>query len=280
MSEIKKNVIVSVLLRLKITVSILSIILILLTSCISRLGRPMLTGTIVDFNKVPIEGCKVGETITDHNGNFILPESRYNKFLIPEIFYLEAPPLRVYETISKDSFDNKTIQLFNPYGGGLPKGTTCDLDTIYLKKSKSDFYKIVKNIWMVTTNTKMDTIYLIRPDSDNIFDTYTSYDDNYYKSQEPNNLPYRIIRKYITLDLKNNNTLQSEKIIEYITKEGYYSPRKANDTIQTSGKYLINDDYTIGLQSDFEELNGNYELIDFEYEYLVMKKLNHKPNLK
>lgn len=53
---------------------------ILLLSCVSRLGRPELLGTIVDYDKNPVEGCAVGKTLTDKNGKFILPEIRYYEF--------------------------------------------------------------------------------------------------------------------------------------------------------------------------------------------------------
>lgn len=51
-----------------------------LSSCISRLARPQITGVVVGYDKKPIMGCRVGETVTDKNGHFILPEKRYNAF--------------------------------------------------------------------------------------------------------------------------------------------------------------------------------------------------------
>lgn len=50
---------------------------ILLLSCVSRLRRPELSGTIMDYDKNPIEGCAVGKTSTDRNGKFSLSELEY-----------------------------------------------------------------------------------------------------------------------------------------------------------------------------------------------------------
>lgn len=49
-----------------------------LSSCISRLSSPQITGIIVDYDKKPVIGCKVGEAVTDNDGKFFLPEKRYN----------------------------------------------------------------------------------------------------------------------------------------------------------------------------------------------------------
>lgn len=46
-------------------ITILLFIILLLSSCVSRLIRPTLTGTIVDFEGNPIENCSVGSVKTD-----------------------------------------------------------------------------------------------------------------------------------------------------------------------------------------------------------------------
>lgn len=104
------------------------------SSCISRLGRPAISGVIVDENKKPIEGCRVGETTTDINGSFHLKVIRYNKFFIPEMFMLEAPPVMVSEIIDKKGYKKDTINIFQTFGGGQKKGAKLDLGMIILKK--------------------------------------------------------------------------------------------------------------------------------------------------
>lgn len=47
----------------------------------------------------------------------------------------EAPPLTVNEAIIKDGYENKSIQLFNPFGGGIRKGAVHNCDTIFLKRT-------------------------------------------------------------------------------------------------------------------------------------------------
>lgn len=104
------------------------------SSCISRLERPAISGVIVDENKKPIAGCRVGETTTDINGSFHLKEIRYNKFFIPEMFTLEAPPVMVSEIIDKKGYKKDTINIFQTFGGGQKKGAKLDLGMIILKK--------------------------------------------------------------------------------------------------------------------------------------------------
>lgn len=54
----------------------------LFSGCISRLSRPEITGTVLNYQNNPVAGCKVGKTITDANGKFHLKEIRYSKFLM------------------------------------------------------------------------------------------------------------------------------------------------------------------------------------------------------
>lgn len=56
----------------RITIIAVSLIVLSLSSCISRLSRPEITGNVVDYGKKPVVGCKVGEAITDKNGNYNL----------------------------------------------------------------------------------------------------------------------------------------------------------------------------------------------------------------
>ncbi|PWS29666.1 hypothetical protein [Pedobacter paludis] len=117
-----------------------SVLLLFLTlnfsSCVSRLERPALSGFIVDENKKPIAGCKVGETVTAADGSFHLKEIRYRKFFIPEMFMLEAPPVMVSETIEKPGYQKSELKLFQTFGGGQKKGAKLDMGTIVLKFEK------------------------------------------------------------------------------------------------------------------------------------------------
>ena len=88
----------------------------------------------MDEQQAPIANCKVGETVTDQNGHFSLKEIRYNKFFIPEMFMLEAPPVMVMEIIEKNGYEKDTINIFQTFGGGQKKGAKMDVGTIILKK--------------------------------------------------------------------------------------------------------------------------------------------------
>nr|WP_199157514.1 hypothetical protein [Pedobacter sp. ASV2] len=133
----------------------------LFCGCISRLSRPAITGTILDYQNKPVAGCKIGETITDANGKFYLKEIRYSKFFIPEMFYMEAPPLHYIEEIKKEGFLNYKIEVFNTFGGGQAKGATTNIDTIYIKRIneviKAEDYIYTK--WKFTATKNLDTLY-------------------------------------------------------------------------------------------------------------------------
>ena len=88
-----------------------------LTSCISRLSRPAISGTIVDYNNKPIQGCTIGETVSDAKGKFYLKEIRYNQFLLFEMFQMEAPPLHYEERIEKPGYQSVDIYGHSTFGG-------------------------------------------------------------------------------------------------------------------------------------------------------------------
>ncbi|MDQ0637967.1 hypothetical protein QF042_001532 [Pedobacter sp. W3I1] len=139
----------------------IAIAIVLFSSCISRLSRPAISGTILDYENKPIAGCKVGETITDANGKFYLKEIRYNKFFITEIFMMEAPPLHFSEKIKKNGYLSYNIEGHNPFGGGQRKGASVSIDTVYLKKV-NEVLKIEDYIytkWKFAANKNLDTLY-------------------------------------------------------------------------------------------------------------------------
>ncbi|MGI9335345.1 MAG: hypothetical protein ACR2RL_19535, partial [Gammaproteobacteria bacterium] len=93
-----------------------------------------LTGYVYDAaTKLPLEGCRVGETQTDATGYFELEERRYREVALVG---MEAPPLLVRETVSKAGYEVFVIEGFNPYGGGSSKGTHWKIDPIYLQRAE------------------------------------------------------------------------------------------------------------------------------------------------
>ena len=50
------------------------LISLLVTSCVTQVLKPKLTGTIVDEQGKPLDSCLVGDAYTDKNGNYELPE--------------------------------------------------------------------------------------------------------------------------------------------------------------------------------------------------------------
>ncbi|MBF7091655.1 hypothetical protein IUY40_08890 [Flavobacterium sp. ALJ2] len=106
----------------------------LFQSClVSRCQRPQITGYIYDEStNTPIENCKVGESLTNTMGYFSLKEIRYSQFTF--VGY-EAPPLLVNEAVYKEGYEKKSIDLHNPFGGGMRKGAVYNTDTIYLKRT-------------------------------------------------------------------------------------------------------------------------------------------------
>ncbi|MBL4746371.1 MAG: hypothetical protein JKY08_08370 [Flavobacteriaceae bacterium] len=253
---------------------------ILLSSCISRLGRPSLSGIITDFEGNPIENCSVGEVLTDKNGIFTLSEIRYNQFFLTELFHMEAPPLMVSELINKKNYLTKEIYSFSSFGGGGRKGSKWNLDTIRLKKEDKKPLILIKNKWNISTNKKMDTIYFIKSNFHKIcksrkcrafYFEYGQYSDNYLNSLGKDNLPKGVIRKNINISFNPKNTFKAEKIIQYGNKDGSWSESKPNDTIQINGEWNFNNK-KIHLKSEFKELKGTYELTKFDYEYMQWTK--------
>ncbi len=249
---------------------------ILLLSCVSRLKRPELFGTIVDYDKNPVEGCRVGETSTDKNGKFILPEIRYYEFFLQ----LEAPPLLISEIIKKEGFYKNEIYTFDPRGGGGGKGSKWDLGVIYLKKMNAsiNINKLLMSTWKVSTNKKIDTLYFIKSNITDIscytrecrdfYSKYSQYTNNYFR---PNSLPEEIFQKFITINFYSDGLFKAEKIVKYREKDGSHKSN-SSVTLNTNGKWLIDEELNIQLQSDFEELNGKFSLSKLEYEFLELNR--------
>ena len=251
-----------------------------LSSCISRLGRPILQGVITDFNGIPIENCSVGESTTDEYGKFVLSEKRYNQFLFTEIFQMEAPSLRISEIISKEGYESKEIYAYNRYGGGGRKGSIWNLDTIRLKETNRKGLNLNNSSWKISANKEMDSLYFIRSNFYSLCNTrkckdfygyYSQYSQNYPRSSSKRNLPKGVIRKLIDINFQTEKNNSIQKIIQYDNREASWSSRKRNDTITTNGTWNFNNEKNT-FEFDFDELNGVYEIAEFDYEYILMIK--------
>nr|WP_299035097.1 hypothetical protein [uncultured Tenacibaculum sp.] len=113
----------------------IAVLLVILSSCVSRLEQHALYGTIVNMQKHPIVNCTVGTTKTDSSGYFYLPEKRYSKFLLSEMLIVEAPPVAYKIPIKKEGYKTTYIMYHDSRGGGAKKGAIRNLDTIYLKNN-------------------------------------------------------------------------------------------------------------------------------------------------
>lgn len=260
----------------------------LLVSCVSRLSRPVLIGTITDFNGKPIKNCSVGESFTDKNGKFTLSEIRYNQFLLTEIFQMEAPPLMVSEIISKKGYEPKEIYAFSTFGGSGKKGSKWDLGTIRLKSTNNKLPDLSNSNWQISTNKEMDSVYFIRSNFHDICKTrkcndfyyyYNQYSDNYLSSSNKNNLPLGVSRKLINVNFESDKNFSIEKITQYGNKDGSWGNSKENDTVTANGAWGFNEGKNT-FTSNFNELNGVYEIAEFDYEYILMIKTTGKNGYK
>jgi hypothetical protein len=244
-----------------------------LSSCVSRLVRPSLTGVIVDFNGNPIQNCTVGSGKTDLNGHFELPEIRKNRFLT-ELFVMEAPPVFVSENIHRNGYWDKEIQIFDRYGGGAPKGTQWNLDTVYLKETSYDDYaKLLQHSWMVATNK--NTLYLLRTNFKELCKTVKCSSVSGKFHQYASDLPRDLIRKSISLTLKGNGQLETVKILQYDNKSSSDPSVNKNDTLRVVGKWMLNANQ-IELTNGLKELNGTFILDGFDYEYVILTRVQRE----
>ncbi|MCX2454266.1 hypothetical protein OQX61_23545 [Pedobacter sp. PLR] len=222
--------------------------IVLLSSCVSRLARPAISGVIVDYDKNPVADCRVGETVTDKNGAFYLKEKRYNKFLLSEMMIMEAPPLRVEEPIVKADFISDAITLYNPRGGGQAKGAKYQIDTIFLKRTNQEFDiadLLANKHWNLSYTKNADTIYMLRSGfaewcktekCRKFFNEYEALTDNYYHSYRKN-LSEGVIKRFIELKFKGDHSGRLEQVQHY--KHTFEGPNKQSDTLKTSFNWAL-----------------------------------------
>lgn len=253
---------------------LLSLIFILLQSCILRLSRPEITGVIVDYDKNPIANCKVGEVLTDKNGRFKLSEERYNAFFLTEMFVMEAPPLMVFEPIEKEGFEKDAVSIFNRYGGGQIKGAKSEMDTIFLRKVNQafDISALLKNSdWKLAFTKHADTIYMVKKGFDEWCKTdrcspfYSKYEvltDNYYYGEK--NLPDGMIRRWIDLRFDaEKSPIKINMICQY--RSTFEGPNRPPDSINTIGSYQVLNNTKMMLDAGkVKQILGNYNISDVD----------------
>jgi hypothetical protein len=258
-----------------------------LVSCTSRMLRPTITGIIVDYENRPIANCKVGETVTDNEGKFVLPEIRYNKFLFSDFFQMEGTPLFISEIIEKEGFESEEIYMFSSYGGGNSEGTKFEMDTVHLKKQDAKFNRdwLLNQKWKLSANKAFDTLYMIRDGFFNGWNTkkcqdfylkYESYEDNYLDSSGPNNLPDSVIKRFITIAFKEENQFNLQRITIFGNKNGdtsneYYDKIK-NDTTLVNGIWMLEDETLRFKLSEpsLNQINKTFDIVDMHLNYFSL----------
>jgi len=251
----------------------------IVSSCwVSRLGRPEITGVIVDYNKIPIQDCAVGETLTDSTGYFILPEKRYLEFV--PIIVMEAPPLYVREPIRKEGYVENEIHSFSSFGGSGRKGSKWNIDTIFLQKKEQKFNlpKMLEGKWLFSSANNYDTLYFIKDSfiekcktrvCKDFYYRYSTYNEDYYNSGTKK-LPQGIIRREWKIQLKNNNTFQAQRIRAFDNASVQYYLRKHPDTLVVNGKWQIGEELQLQLKTSFSELDKTFKIDSLNMFYFKL----------
>jgi len=271
----------------------------LFSSCISRLSRPAISGTILDYQNKPIAGCKVGETITDANGKFYLKEIRYNKFFMPEIFIMEASPLHFSENIKKNGYLSYNIEGYNPFGGGHRKGASVSIDTVYLKKINEvlSIEDYIYTNWKFAADKNLDTLYGTNANF-RLQNSVTNNRDFVEKIQ------YGLIYKFnatkkpdtawsaasydlkttYSVSLKTNGTFTGKKVREYQNpwklrmeydrtyRESYTIP---SDSINTKGKFSFLKDQIV-FDEAFNKTKSIYKIDSIDRDIIILIRKNIK----
>lgn len=267
----------------RIKIIAVSLMALSLSSCISRLSRPHITGCIVDYDKKPVIGCKVGEAITDNDGNFILPEKRYNAFILTELMVMEAPPLMVFEPIEKKGFEKDAISMFSERGGGRIKGARYTIDTIFLKRINQQFdvYRLLSNSkWKLSFTKNADTIYLVKDGFQEwcktercspFYEAYEVLTDNYYHTQAKN-LPEGMIRLLIDVEFKaEKSAIQIQEIRQY--ESTFDGPNKETDTLSAIGSWKLINNNTIKLNiNSMNLISGTFKLSEIDLYQIKLTK--------
>jgi len=239
-------------------------------SCTNKVLRPKLIGVIIDENGVPVDSCKVGETFTDKNGRFELSEITEMGF----VSLFGRNPIFIDEEITKTGYEKRHLSAESGRGG-VSEGSIWDMDTIRLRKINTDFSTIeLKNVWLAGITKDLDTIFLTKKGQDYdegeidfISDNCDTYSRGYY-FLGIDNLPKNVFERHIELDL-TTNILKVKRVLIYgntTTNE-----KTKYDTIYTQGNWK--QEYkTISLNTSLPEINGIYNVVDFNYKSIQLVK--------
>ncbi len=250
----------------------------ILSSCIKRLGRPEITGRILDYNGKPIEDCIVGETKTDANGQFHLSTKTYNAFFLTELFAMEAPPMMVSFEIKKNGYEDDNFEAFHKYGGGLSKNTKWNLGDIYLRKKGEavDVNQIFKDNWKMSFTKSKDTMYLVSQKLENrnltersseLYSLYDQFTSDYGKSDSLKKvLPKTVGSRDIKLQIQDKN-LKIDVLTKYMVRD------KEDDSLRYSGTWNLAKDSVMTFKTSYKDLNGNFKILKSDLFFLQLKKL-------
>lgn len=250
----------------------------ILSSCIKRLGRPEITGRILDYNGKPIEDCIVGETKTDKNGNFHLSTKTYNAFFLTEIFAMEAPPMMVSFEIKKNGYDEDRFEAFHKYGGGLSKDTKWNLGDIYLRKKGETVgvNQIFRDNWKLSFTKSKDTMYLVSQKLENrnltvrsseLYSLYDQFTNDYAKTDSLKKVfPKDVGSREIKLQIQDIN-LKIDVLTKYMVRD------KEDDSLRYSGTWKLAKDSVMTFKTSYKDLNGNFKILKSDLFFLQLKKL-------
>jgi len=248
---------------------LLLIIFILITSCTTRVLRPKLIGTIVDEHGRPIDSCMVGETYTDKNGRYELAEITK----LEHINIFGQGPMSISEQIRKNGYEPKELDLWHRHG--FSEGNILNMDTIHLRKKITDFSKIkLKDYWLASMTKKLDTIFMTKKGQeynhgkiDLIARQQHNYSEGYYYVGI-DNLPKNVFERHIELDL-SDTIVKIQRVLIYgdtITNE-----KTKYDTIYAQGRWK-QEHNILYFKTDLTEINGTYEVIDFNHDSIELVK--------
>ncbi|TDQ08303.1 carboxypeptidase-like regulatory domain-containing protein [Pedobacter metabolipauper] len=267
----------------RIQIVAVSLMVLSLCSCVSRLSRPQITGVVVDYDKKPVAGCKVGEVFTNKDGRFTLPERRYNAFILSELMVMEAPPLMVHEPVEKNGYEKDAISMFSSHGGGQSKGAKYSADTIFLKKTNQQFdisALLSSGNWKLSYTKNADTIYLIKDGfkewckterCEPFYNAYEVLTDNYYHTQAKN-LPAGMIKRFINVQFDTEKAaLQLQETRQY--ESTFDGPNKEPDLLTASGTWKLITHEIIQLDIDrMKSISGKFKVSDIDLYQLKLTR--------
>lgn len=275
-------------------------LLLVFSSCVSRLARPALSGYIYNYDNQPVVNCKVNETYTDNKGRFELKEIRYRRFLLLEIIALEAPALQYDLSISKQDYESYYHNWIFQHGGAGKKGALNNLDTLYIKRLNEDMRpeRFLFSKWKFQASKNLDTLYGYNQDF-----KPTKISLNQTSPVKIWQLTQRTILKTpvtnswntTSYTLKTNYEVSLNKTRNFsgiLTKQ-YIDPVRqrikkgvilkehftlASDTIQTSGTFRLIDSKTLWFDKGFTGVETHYNIqwIDRDRMLLIRSEIKQK----